>query len=217
MPKEKQIKFQIIDVRELSFSYDEIPLEKISVEKLEKNLVIGLNYALNADKKDNILKLKVRVLYKITGTDAPILKYTNEILYQIADLVNNIDIKNSIINIDDEFLAILLNISIGTIRGMIAVKTMGKIINNYPLPILNPKKIIEHTNIKKKVSSMSTKRDTYKYQYKIGNKIVHGGITNDLERREQEHQQKWPKGHIKQVGRRTTEEAARKWEEEKGY
>lgn len=64
---------------------------------------------------------------------------------------------------------------------------------------------------------MSAKRDTYKYQYKIGNKIVHGGITNDLERREQEHQQKWTKGHITQIGRRTTEEAARKWEEEKGY
>lgn len=60
-------------------------------------------------------------------------------------------------------------------------------------------------------------RDTYKYQFKEGNKILHGGITNDLERRESEHQQKWPKGHIKQVGRRTTEEAAREWEKEKGY
>ena len=64
---------------------------------------------------------------------------------------------------------------------------------------------------------MSKKRDTYKYHYKIGNKIVHGGITNDLERREQEHQDKWPKGHIKQVGRRTTEEAAREWEKDKGF
>jgi hypothetical protein len=150
MPNEKQIKFQIIDVRELSFSYDEMPIEKISFKKLGKNLVIGINYALNIDKKDNILKLKTRVLYKMKGTDAPILKYTNEILYQIEDLENNINITKDIINIDDEFLAILLNISIGTIRGMIAVKTMGKIINKYPLPILNPKKIIEHANIKKK-------------------------------------------------------------------
>ena len=64
---------------------------------------------------------------------------------------------------------------------------------------------------------MAKPRDTSKYLYKIGNKIVHGGITNDLERREQEHQQKWSKGHIKQVGRRTTEEAARKWEKVKGF
>ena len=64
---------------------------------------------------------------------------------------------------------------------------------------------------------MPKPRNHYKYNYKIGNKIVHSGITKDLERREEEHQQKWPNGHIKQVGRKTTEDAARKWEEEKGY
>ena len=64
---------------------------------------------------------------------------------------------------------------------------------------------------------MAKAKDTYKYYFKVGNKIVHGGITNDLERRKQEHQQKWPNGHIKQVGRRTSEEAAREWEKEKRF
>ena len=65
--------------------------------------------------------------------------------------------------------------------------------------------------------SMGKPRDTYKYQFKVGNKVVHGGITDDLERREKEHKQGWPSGHIKQVGRKTTEDAARKWEKDKGY
>jgi len=60
------------------------------------------------------------------------------------------------------------------------------------------------------------KRDTYKYVFKIGNNILHGGITNDLERREREHQRDHLKGHIKQVGRRTTEEAAREMGEGRG-
>ena len=64
---------------------------------------------------------------------------------------------------------------------------------------------------------MAKTRDTYRYYFKVGNKIVRGGITADLERREKEHQQKWPKGHIFKVGRRTTEEAARKWERDKGF
>ena len=59
-------------------------------------------------------------------------------------------------------------------------------------------------------------RDTYKYQFKVGNKVVHEGITNDLERRESEHQQRWPNGHIKQVGHAVTEESARDWEKERG-
>ena len=63
----------------------------------------------------------------------------------------------------------------------------------------------------------SKPRDTYKYIFKDGHKTVHGGITKDLERREKEHQQNYPKGHIKRVGHRTTKEAARSWEKERGY
>lgn len=64
---------------------------------------------------------------------------------------------------------------------------------------------------------MAELRKIYKYQFKVGRKIVHGGITVDLERREQEHKQKWPEGHIVKVGRVTTEDAAREWERDKGY
>ena len=60
---------------------------------------------------------------------------------------------------------------------------------------------------------MAARRNTCKYHFKVGNKIVHSGRTDDLERREQEHRRTWPKGHIFQVGRRTTEEAAKKWED----
>ena len=61
---------------------------------------------------------------------------------------------------------------------------------------------------------MPNPRDTYKYHFKVGHKIVHSGITNDLERREEEHQQKWPNGHITQVGIKSTEDGAREWEED---
>ena len=63
---------------------------------------------------------------------------------------------------------------------------------------------------------MPVDRDTYKYHFKLGNKIVHTGITYDIDRREAEHQreQGWGKGHIKQVGLRTTRAAAREWERE---
>lgn len=55
-------------------------------------------------------------------------------------------------------------------------------------------------------------RDHYKYHWKIGNKIVESGITNNLERREEERQQEQPKGHIVKVGRMMTKEGALEWE-----
>ncbi len=62
-----------------------------------------------------------------------------------------------------------------------------------------------------------TIRDTFKYKVRVGRTVVHGGITKDLERREEEHQQKWPSAKLTQVGRRTTDEAAREWEKDKGF
>ena len=59
-------------------------------------------------------------------------------------------------------------------------------------------------------------KETFKYHMKVGNKIVHRGITNDIDRREQEHRQEWPNGHIVQIGRITTREAALKWERDGG-
>ena len=61
---------------------------------------------------------------------------------------------------------------------------------------------------------MATSRTVYKYHFKLGNRIVHTGITRDIDRREAEHQQKPGRGHIVQVGFRTTQEAALQWEAE---
>ncbi len=59
---------------------------------------------------------------------------------------------------------------------------------------------------------MSGDRDTYKYQF-IGpdHRIKHSGITNDLNRRESELRREYGEGTIRQVGHRTTREAAREW------
>ena len=59
------------------------------------------------------------------------------------------------------------------------------------------------------------KRDTYKYHLKQGNKIIQSGITNDLDRRETEHQREHGDSvHVKKVGNRTTRDGAKDWEKQ---
>lgn len=62
---------------------------------------------------------------------------------------------------------------------------------------------------------MARKRDIWTYDFKVGNKIVHSGFTNDPDRREGEHRQRWPTGHLAVVGAAKTEEGARQWEQTK--
>ena len=64
--------------------------------------------------------------------------------------------------------------------------------------------------------SMAKARDTYKYHLIKDKRVVHRGITEDLARREKEHQREFPHSRVKQIGRKTTHEAALKWERRGG-
>ena len=64
---------------------------------------------------------------------------------------------------------------------------------------------------------MGQQRNWYAYEFKKGNKVLHEGITKNLEQREKEHQANLdPKGHIRQVGLPKTEDGARRWEKKQG-
>lgn len=62
---------------------------------------------------------------------------------------------------------------------------------------------------------MSKPRPYKKYDVVVKGKIVHSGITKDLERRKQEHKAEWPNATIRQVGGSVTEKSAREWEKTK--
>ena len=59
-------------------------------------------------------------------------------------------------------------------------------------------------------------RDIYKYHFKVGHRIVHRGITDDLECTEREDKQIWPNGRIVKIGNKTTRDAALRWERRGG-
>ena len=84
------------------------------------------------------------------------------------------------------------------------------------LGILKNQGICDVANIRR--FPMAKPRDTYKYQVRVGRKIVHGGITNDLLRRENEHKRTFgQRAKLSKVGRKTTRDAALAWERQKGY
>lgn len=59
-------------------------------------------------------------------------------------------------------------------------------------------------------------RDTYKYELRNGRKVVYVGITNDLERRENEHRNEGMKfTSMTKVGNKTTRDAAEAWEQDR--
>lgn len=54
-------------------------------------------------------------------------------------------------------------------------------------------------------------KDTYKYQLKIGRKVILRDFTTDLMQAEQTHKLNYPNAHILKIERKTTRKAAWLW------
>ena len=62
---------------------------------------------------------------------------------------------------------------------------------------------------------MAKKREYSRYHLKRGNKITYIGITNDPERREEQHRSEGKRfSHMRIIGPAVTKETAENWEEE---
>lgn len=60
-------------------------------------------------------------------------------------------------------------------------------------------------------------RDTYRYHIKRGNKILHRGITDNLNRRHGEHKTRYGNDvKIVKIGHKVSRESALKWERDGG-
>lgn len=66
------------------------------------------------------------------------------------------------------------------------------------------------------MSDQSAKRDTYRYEFRNGRRVLHRGITNDLAKRESEHRRDYGGGRIVQQGPPVTRAAALEWERQGG-
>lgn len=51
------------------------------------------------------------------------------------------------------------------------------------------------------VWTVGTPGEEYRYHFKVGNRIVHRGSTSDLVKREKVHRNKYPSGHIVNLGK----------------
>lgn len=58
-------------------------------------------------------------------------------------------------------------------------------------------------------------RDTFKYELKRGREVVYVGITNNPDRRLDEHSKSKEFTHMNIVGNRTTRDGAQRWEQDR--
>jgi len=148
MKKVKEVQFKLARVKEISFSCTDF-VNDLSHDTIEKNLKIeiGFNFLLLKEKNEFGVRTIIQYLFK--GDE--VLKYDNQIDFDVKNIDQVVSLEKDKLNIKDGFLLSLLSVVIGTTRGMMIKNTMGKRINDFPLPILNPKDVLDNLKEKDKI------------------------------------------------------------------
>ena len=146
MTKVKEVEFKLSRIKEISFSCTDL-VNDLTYEVIEKDLKIEIGFNFLIRKKENEFVINTLILYLFKTEE--VLKYENQTFFNVKNIDQVITSEKDKINIKDEFLLSLLSVVIGTTRGMMIKNTMGKKINEFPLPILNPKDVIDNLKEKK--------------------------------------------------------------------
>lgn len=146
MEENNNILINIKEINETSFTLRPLPLP---IEQIQfgENLSFGFGFGfdINLEKEEFVFKTAIK--YQIVDFENPVIELEAGMVFDIKNLAKVVQSDNEgQYQINDEFLATLAGICIGTVRGILATNTKGSPLAKYPLPILNPKELLAQMN-----------------------------------------------------------------------
>ena len=134
------IQLSLEHIEELDFT---CPAAKKSINIGKEIIPVKFVVNIYPDVKRDYFKLITGVRY--IGQE--LLFYRIAVVYKIEKLGDFVKLENSQVTVDTRLLALLLSISIGSMRGMLALRTQNTVFKNYPLPLINVSEILTSMNI----------------------------------------------------------------------
>jgi hypothetical protein len=147
MKKQEAINIRIKEINQCTFNLNQKTLPKDEIE-IGKNLSIGLGFNFNVDFENNLFHFFTLITYKNHNTDESVLELETEMIFELKDLKLVVKKQKTPgdFKINDDLIITLAGVAIGTSRGLLASNTKGTPLSKFPLPILNPKELIDNIN-----------------------------------------------------------------------
>lgn len=134
-----QVELKLLKVQETGFYMDSVLFS--GIEKVEAdNLKIEYGFKLDLNTGINILiiHLIVKYLYQTETELLKIIEIQTANSFELIDLNNLMVINGSELQDKNGIMPTILGVALGTLRGILVVKTAGTVLSDYPLPIVNP-------------------------------------------------------------------------------
>lgn len=134
-----EIQLRLIKVQETGFFMDTAKLSSITNTDPELfNIEIGLQVLPDLTKDLLDLQLIVRYLLHEDSKNVKVVELQTSNIFKIFNLSNVLSITDKELTDKNNVIPTLVGIALGTLRGILVVKAAGTILNEYPIPIVNP-------------------------------------------------------------------------------
>ena len=134
-----EIQLRLIKVQEIGFFMDTAKLSSITSTDPELfNIEIGLQVLPDLTKDILDLQLIVRYLLHEDSKNIKVVELQTSNLFKIFNLSNVLSITDKELADKNNVIPTLVGIALGTLRGILVVKTAGTILNEYSIPSVSP-------------------------------------------------------------------------------
>ncbi|MBS1645500.1 MAG: hypothetical protein JST36_10725 [Bacteroidetes bacterium] len=140
----KPISISIIKIREEEFILKTEGIKKINPKKLQIGFQLDFDWKLEADRL--MLSTTVFYQYNANNTAFDISKFTLLMGFEVKNLKQILTLSDDVFEIDDDYLLTFVGAAISSARGMLAFKHSGTILENFYVPLVDPRNFIENIN-----------------------------------------------------------------------
>ncbi len=143
MSEKKTVSIKILEINEISFSMKSLP-ESIKDIEFGKNLQYGFGFNFSIDHKNEIFRIRSIVDYSVIEIKESVVSLEVDVIFHVKNLkeVVTTNEETKKMEVNNDFLATLVGVCIGTIRGVLSTKTKGTLLAKVPLPIINSKEFV---------------------------------------------------------------------------
>ena len=110
---------------------------------------VGLSASFNMCRESSIATVIVGVHYTTLRSQVirKLMDYTVKARFEVSDLQGLVDIEYGDILIPAGLLHLMLSVSIGALRGRLALRTANTFLSHYPLPLMDLTEVMNHMDM----------------------------------------------------------------------
>ena len=136
------MQLRLDNIHELEYRYRATPRKMMKYKG--EPVHVNLSVSVYPDLHENLLELVTGVQYVVLEDGFPeeLLTYKIALLYWVCNLSQYVQAQHQKVSVSSELLSIMLGVGVGSLRGMLTLRTDKTVFSHFPLPIINISHVI---------------------------------------------------------------------------